>query len=301
MPQGIYLPEGLGMAGGRYTEGVAGMARAMADGIVLEGKAVACSADGDLTVRIGNMEGVIPYAEASLDPARPIAVLSKVGHSVCFMVTGRMGDRYLLSRRAAQQAAQQCFMENLLPGEVIRARVTHLEPFGAFVDMGCGLPSLIGIENICVSRTGHPKERFVPGQVIQAVVLSVDRAQKRVVLSHRELLGTWEENLQGIEVGQTRMGIVRGLADYGVFVELTPNLSGLAEPTGRDLESGDGVSVYIKSILPDRMKVKLMVIDRLEKGDGRIGEDHYFIRGGCMEQWQYSPDCCRSKLVGTWF
>lgn len=301
MPQGIYLPEGMGVECRRYTEGVAGMARAMADGAVLEGMAVACSADGELTVRMGRLEGIIPRSEGALEDGRPIAVLSRVGHPVCFMVIGRVGDRYLLSRRAAQQAARRHFMEELQPGDVVRVRVTHLEPFGAFVDLGCGLPSLIGIENISVSRTGHPRERFVPGQIIQAVVLAIDREKERVVLSHRELLGTWEENLEGIEVGQTRMGIVRGVADYGVFVELTPNLSGLAEPCGRDLEPGDGVSVYVKSILPDRMKVKLLVIDRLEKGDGHIGEDHYFIRGGRLDRWQYSPDCCRSRIITTVF
>ncbi len=301
MPQGIYLPEGLGMEGRRYAEGMIGMARAMADGAVLEGLAVACSAEGDLTVRMGGLEGIIPRAEAALDEVRPLAILSKVGHPVCFMVIGRVGDRYLLSRKAAQQAARQHFMERLQPGEVVRVKVTHLEHFGAFVDLGCGLPSLIGIENISISRIGHPKERFTPGQVIQAVVLSVDREQKRVVLSHRELLGTWEENLEGIEVGQTRLGIVRGVADYGIFVELTPNLSGLAEPCGWDLEQGDGVSVFVKSILPDRMKVKLLVIDRLEKGDGHIGEDHYFIRGGRLDRWQYSPACCRGKIVATQF
>ncbi len=304
MPQGIYLPEGFRldtMQNRRYTADRSGMARAMADGAILEGIAVACSAEGDLTVHMGQLRGVIPQSEAILDGGKPVAVLSRVGRPVCFTVTGRQGDRYLLSRRAAQQAARSWFAEHLQPGEIVRVRVTRLESFGAFVDLGCGLPALIGIENISVSRIGHPRERLEPGQSIPAVVLSVDRTRGRVVLTHRELLGTWEENLGGIEVGETRLGIVRGIPDYGVFVELTPNLSGLAEPYVGTLEKGDGVSVFVKSILPDRMKIKLQIIDRLAPRRRPICEDDYFIRSGKLDYWQYSPENCRSRVIATCF
>ena len=304
MPQDIYLPEGARLhteQNRRYTESRAGMARAMAEGVILEGIATACSADGELTVEMGRLRGIIPCSETMPEGGRPISVLSRVGRPVCFTVMGRQGDLYLLSRRAAQQAAQTHFMEALQPGDVVRVRVTHMEHFGAFVDLGCGLPSLIGIENISVSRIGHPRERFAPGQMIHAVVLQVDRERRRVVLSHRELLGTWEENLEGIDVGQTRVGIVRGLAEYGVFVELTPNLSGLAEPCGWDLENGDGVSVYVKSIIPERMKVKLLVVDRLGRQRRAITEDDYFIRSGHLDRWQYSPADCTGKIITTIF
>ena len=57
-----------------------------------------------------------------------------------------------LSRTIVQQKVQDRMLDSLRPGDVIPARVTHLEPFGAFVDAGCGVPSLIGIENLSVSR-----------------------------------------------------------------------------------------------------------------------------------------------------
>ena len=66
--------------------------------------------------------------------------------------------------------------------------------FGAFVDIGRGIPSFIGMENISVSRIRHPADRFRPGQLIPAVVTAIDRTIRRVFLSHKELLGTWEEN-----------------------------------------------------------------------------------------------------------
>lgn len=309
MPQGEYLPEGRRLESPRnqnYTSSHAGMARAMADGAVLEGMAVACEPGRELTVQLGaGLWGTIPREEGALGintgRVREIALLSRVGRPVCFHVIDRMGDRYILSRRSAQQAALDWLLEELAPGEVIDCTVTHLEPFGAFVDMGCGLPSLIGIENISVSRIAHSRDRFAPGQQIHAAVLEVDRRLERVTLTHRELLGTWKENLEGITAGQTRVGIVRGVPDYGVFVELTPNLSGLAEAKA-GLAVGDGVSVYVKSILPDRMKVKLIVIDRLEHRRRRlVTPDDYYIRSGRIGRWVYSPPECRGKYVATHF
>lgn len=308
MPQGEYLPEGRRLESPRnqsYTASHTGMARAMADGAVLEGVAVACEPGHDLTVQLGSgLWGTIPREEGALGidtgKVREIALLSRVGRPVCFHVIDRMGDRYILSRRSAQRAALDWILEALTPGEVIDCTVTHLESFGAFVDMGCGLPSLIGIENISVSRIAHPRDRFEPGQQIHAAVLDIDRRLEQVTLTHRELLGTWRENLEGITAGQTRVGIVRGVPDYGVFVELTPNLSGLAEARA-GLEVGDGVSVYVKSILPDRMKVKLIVIDRLGRRRRPVTPDDYYIRSGHISRWVYSPPECRGKYVATHF
>ena len=81
----------------------------------------------------------------------------------------------------------------------------------------------------------------------------------RVQLSHKELLGTWSENASHFEAGETVTGIIRSVMDYGIFVELAPNLTGLAEPL-EGFQTGDSVSVYIKSILPDRQKIKLAII-----------------------------------------
>ena len=100
-------------------------------------------------------------------------------------------------------------------------------------------------------------------------------------------------------VGETVRGIVRSIEPYGVFIELTPNLSGLAEPRA-DLRPGMAVSVYIKSILPQRMKVKLTVIDVLAPYDAPT-PPRYFITEGHIDEWVYTPACCDKKIVKTIF
>ena len=276
----------------------AALRRAMQAGDILEGVALSCDARHDLAVALGPFTGVIPREEAALGVAqgqtRDIAILSRVGKPVCFTVEaldereGTLCPR--LSRRRAQQMALDWMLDTWRPGQVVPAAVTHLEPFGAFVDIGCGVPSLIGIENISVARIPHPSARFALGDAILAVVQDLDPARGRIYLTHKELLGTWAENVRRFHPGMTVPGIVRGLKDYGAFVELSPNLSGLAERSPL-LQEGGRVSVYIKAILPQSMKIKLLVIDELPPASQRPPLE-YFITGGRVDKWKYAPPGC---------
>ena len=231
-------------------------------------------------------------------PVRDIALLSRVGKPVCFVVQSiqQQPDGSIapvLSRRAAQQRCWQQYLSSLLPGQVISARVTHLEPFGAFVDIGCGVPSLIPIDCISVSRISHPSDRFYPGQDIHAIVTGVDPAG-RISLSHKELLGTWEENAALFSPGETVSATVRSVESYGIFVELTPNLAGLAEPKA-GVRAGQQASVYIKSLIPEKMKVKLILIDAFDEAP-RTKALRYFIESGRLDRWVYSPAGCSRRV-----
>ena len=193
-------------------------------------------------------------------------------------------------------------MENyirlLMPGDIIDARVTHLEPFGAFVDVGCGIVSLMSIDSISVSRISHPKDRFRTGMFIKAVVKNTDDGTGRLFVSHKELLGTWKENVSGFKIGQTVAGTVRSIEPYGIFVELTPNLAGLAEYRD-DISVGERAAVYIKNIIPEKMKVKLVIVDS-QCDEPPIQQLNYFETGTHISEWLYSPEEC-PKVIKTVF
>lgn len=190
------------------------------------------------------------------------------------------------------------FLEHLEPGTVLTGRVTRLESFGAFVDVGCGIVAMLPIEHISISRISHPGDRFQEGQKILAAVWALDREARRITLTHRELLGTWMENASRFRPGETVRGVVRTVKDYGSFIELAPNLSGLADAKER-LSPGDGVSVYIKSIRPERMKIKLQVIEKLPPAPA--GPIHYQVTDGRLEHWAYSPPGYEKAPVETVF
>ena len=270
-------------------------------GRILQGKAVCCDKNHDLYVDLGGVVGRIPYHQTAVGIAegtvRDVAVISRVGKYVFCTVTGtelaENGQiRPVLSRAAVQKRCYDSYIEKLTPGDVIPAKVTHLESFGAFCDIGCGIISLIPIDGISVSRISHPKDRFYVGENIFAVVKSVEG--KRICLTHKELLGTWEQNAALFSVGQTVSGVIRSIEPYGVFVELTPNLAGLAEKR-EDLQVGMQASVYIKNIIPEKMKVKLVLVDAFVSQENRLPQFDYFLTGGHIDRFAYAPDVCGRK------
>lgn len=272
-----------------------GLERAMQAGTILEGTAVLCGGDYTLSVDLGCMRGVMARSEVLLcaedEEVRDIAVITRVGKRICFVITGfehlPSGEEVaLLSRREAQKRCREVYLDHLVPGDVIPAKVTHLEHFGAFVDIGCGIVSLLSIDSISVSRISHPSDRFFAGMPIYVVVRNVEPGG-RICVSHKELLGTWEENAALFSPGQTVTGIVRSIEEYGVFVELTPNLAGLAEYRA-DISVGQSAAVYIKNMIAARMKVKLVLVDTY-RGEGSARGLEYFIKSGHIDRWRYSP------------
>ena len=296
-----------------YIGSLAGLERAMREDAILEASAMLCDEARNLHIGLcAGAVGIIPQSEVlSLRPGesgKDIAVLTRVGKKVCFKITGIDDSvspvRVLLSRRAAQEECRTAYTSCLSPGDLIPARVTHTEPFGAFCDIGCGLISLLPVDAISVSRISSPADRLHNGMEIRAAVRTVDPESGRIYLSMRELLGTWEENTSLFTPGQTVAGVIRSVESYGIFIELTPNLAGLAEVRDRerDLASiGHIAAVYIKSINPERMKVKLALVDSY-KGNVTVPPLHYYVPQSVhhLDRWVYSPTSC-ARVVETVF
>ena len=301
MWENSYLPEGALLNDDGMTEvrsSQAALERAMAEGRIVEGVVTLCDGALNLWVDLGCMKGIVYRDEVGYSQGgerqKDIAIISRVGKPIAVRIVSisvnDRGEPYaILSRRLAQKECLDKYLYTLKAGDIIPARVTHLEHFGAFVDVGCGIASLLSIDCISVSRISHPRDRFYVGMPIKAVVKSIDRESGRIYVTHKELLGTWEENASRFTVGQTVMGVVRSIEDYGVFIELAPNLAGLAEYRA-DIKVGDTVAVYIKNIIRERMKIKLVIIDSC-KAENTQGKIAYFVSPECchIDLWQYSP------------
>lgn len=286
-------------------QSMASITEAWHEGRILEAKAIVCDCGHNLIVDLGVIKGIIPREEGAVGikegTVRDIAVISRVNRPVCFVITDLRKNEFgktvaVLSRRLAQERCMNEYVRCLIPGDVIDARITHLDSFGAFADIGCGIVSLIPIDSISVSRIDHPRERFRVGMDIKAVVRSFEGG--RISLSHKELLGTWEENAARFAIGETVAGIIRSVEDYGAFVELAPNLAGLAEMK-ENIRAGQQASVYIKNIIPSRMKIKLIIIDTFDY-DYSPSQPEYFFHDDHMDHFRYSPPVS-DKIIETDF
>lgn len=312
MPEGalLYTQENLS-----YISSLSGLERAMRENKTLEARVTMCDNDLNLHVDLCGIEGIIPKNECILshngEVVKDIAIITRVGKPVCFKIVSieAQGDTYraILSRKQAQTECKNYYLSSLVPGDIIDATVTHLDNFGAFVDIGAGIVSLLSIDCISISRISHPSDRLFVGQKIKVIIKSNDTENGRIYVSLKELLGTWEENASAFSVGQTISGIVRSVENYGIFVELAPNLAGLAElredrRTFKEVDIGDTVSVYIKSIIPEKMKIKLVLID-IGNGTPIQKPIQYFVdtnKINHMDKWRYSPEYC-NKTVETVF
>ena len=314
----LYKPEGtrIGrMENSEYLASPAGLERAMKAGVILEAIVTLCDSRLRLHVDLHCAQGIMEADEVLFcregEVRKDIAVITRVGKPIAFKIVSlQMRNGVLtavLSRRLAQQACMQHYLSAVRPGDIIPARVTHLEPFGAFLDIGCGVSSLLSVDCISVSRISHPRDRLSCGMDLFVAIRSIDPENGRIYVTLRELLGTWEENVDEFEAGQTVSGIIRSVESYGVFVELTPNLAGLAEPREGNSEElrarvGQSVAVYIKSIVPERMKIKLILIDACFHQAGKSRLTYYVDPAVThhLSHWRYSPSLSQ-KCIETVF
>ena len=163
-----YLPEGClwnTVENTASLKSTASLQESWREGRVLEGRVTLCDSGHNLIVDLISMKGIIPKEEGAIGiqdgSTKDIALISRVNKVVCFRILrfdrGPNGEPIaILSRRQVQEECMERYVKKLHPGDIIPVRVTHLEPFGAFVDVGCGIPSLIPIDAISVSRISHP-------------------------------------------------------------------------------------------------------------------------------------------------
>ncbi len=294
----VFLPEGKLLTTEEnqlYINNTEKLYEACAKQKILEAKVLVCDNQHNLHLNLGGVKAIIPREEGAIGiregTVRDIAVISRVNRPVCFVVTDIVSDSNgeplaILSREKAQRMCCDNYIDTLIAGDVVNACITHLETFGAFADIGCGIVALMPIDTISVSRIEHPRERFSVGMDIKAVIKSIENG--RISLSHKELLGTWQQNADLFKPGETVTGVIRSVESYGSFVELTPNLAGLAE-SHPDVKEGMQASVYIKSIIPQKMKIKLIIIDTFDyKYNPKPPK--YYSNASHISHFVYSPE-----------
>ena len=138
---------------------------AMASGEILQATALAFDTRRQLRFELGGVKAVMPFAQcadgAEAGTVRDIAVLTRVGRPTCFVIEGLDTDEdgtpcYRLSRAEAQRLCKAEYLDTLSPGDILPCTVTHIEPFGAFCDVGCGISALLPIDCMSVSRISSP-------------------------------------------------------------------------------------------------------------------------------------------------
>ncbi len=152
------------------------------------------------------------------------------------------------------------FDDSLKENMIVKGRIKGIQPYGAFIELENGAVGLLHIEDMSVARIKTPFDRFSIGDEVNVKIKNIDKEKNRIMFTYKELLGTWEENAKLFKEGTKVKGIVRNTEAHknGIFIELKPNLVGMAEYQD-GIEYGSQIDVYIKKIIPEKKKIKLII------------------------------------------
>ena len=178
--------------------------------------------------------GVRAFMPASRSGAKDAAEMEKlVGQEIrCRIIKLDVADEdVVVDRRAVleeeERAAKEQRYSEVKEGETVQGTVRSLTDYGAFVDIG-GVDALLHVADISWGRVNKPADVLTVGQQVEAKVLKVDPAKRRISLGLKQLQPhPWDLVGEKYKAGERVHGTVTRVADFGAFVELEQGIEGL--------------------------------------------------------------------------
>ena len=187
---------------------------------------------GGLELRIGPVSAFMPASQVGL--GREEDLHRYLGQTLeCEVVELDAGKRrVVLSRRkvleSARDESRKQLMGALTAGQLVTGKVTRVEPFGAFVDIGGGVEALLHVSNISRKRVSSAADVLKTGDQVRAMILEIKEGGKRIGIGTKQLeADPWDEMAQRIAPGQVITGKIVRVMDFGAFIELLPGIEGL--------------------------------------------------------------------------
>lgn len=217
--------------------------------------------DFGVFVELGGAEGLIPLKEISwkrdVKPGDAVKVGDKVDVQIKDLDWGR--DRISLSLRGAKGDPWDDAIDKYPQGSVFPGKVTHIEPFGAFVELVPGVEGLIPVSRLGRGRRlSSPKEVLDEGQDILVEVDSIDSGLRRVSLKPVDLRVKALKPGE-IEPGAGMEGIVESVQTFGVFVRLSEERTGLLHVSETGIPKGTSQFGKMEHQFPVDSKVEVVV------------------------------------------
>jgi ribosomal protein S1 len=252
-------------------------------GSLLMGTVLAAN-KGGLDLKVGSLGAFLPASHASLERVENLETLIGQTFPVEVVEVDRERRRIVVSRRAIlarqRDEKRQTAVKSLEPGSVVSGRVTKVEPFGAFVDLG-GVEGLVHVSQMAWKRVEKPDEIVKAGDVVKVQVLEVSEDGRRIGLGMKQLLpDPWITTTAEHPPGSLVEGTVTRLAPYGAFVQIAEGVEGLAhisQLSPHDVRSarevvkeGQKVTVRVVNVDLDQRRIGLSLLT--EHGD-RLTDD----------------------------
>ncbi|MDZ4772980.1 MAG: S1 RNA-binding domain-containing protein [Planctomycetota bacterium] len=240
---------------------------------------------GGLELKVGPLAAFMPASQISLSREENLSQFLTQILTCEVLEVDREKKRILLSRRTVleteREGERKEFVGKFQSGQTVKGRVTRVEPFGAFVDLGNGVEGLVHVSNVSRKRIESASEVLTPGQSVDVMILEIKDGGKRIGLGMKQLEpDPWAYAAQRFAVDSIIEGTVTRLMEFGAFVELEPGLEGLVHVSqlskdrvrrpGDVVKPGQKLTVRIVSVEPSRSRIAL---SRLDARGAMIGSE----------------------------
>jgi len=240
-------------------------------GTRVKGRVVSLADYGAFVEVEEGVEGLIHVSEMSWTrKIRHPSQIVKVGAEVEAVVMNidTSNKRISLGLKQTQPNPWDIIGERYPEGTTIEGRIKNITDFGVFIGIDEGIDGLVHISDISwTKRIKHPSELFKKGQVVQAVVLHIDKEKERFSLGIKQLTqDPWDEVPHKYKPGTRVTGTVTNITDFGIFVELEEGIEGLIHVS--ELSKEKGGNPLSRFNVDDVIQAKVINVSRTEKKIG---------------------------------
>ncbi len=240
-------------------------------GQVLEGTAKAIT-DFGVFVDLGGVDGLVHITDLSWGRVNHPSEVVKLDQTINVVVLDfdEAKKRISLGLKQLQPHPWENIETKYPVGTKVTGKVVSLADYGAFIEIEKGIEGLIHISEMSwTQHIKHPSQVVSMGQMVDAVILSLDKEAKKISLGMKQLEpDPWLNLLAKYPVGSRHAGTVRNLTNFGVFVELEEGVDGLVHISdlswtkkirhpGEVVKKGDRIDVVILSVDVEQRRISL--------------------------------------------
>jgi small subunit ribosomal protein S1 len=240
-------------------------------GQILEGVVKAVT-DFGVFVDLGGVDGLIHITDLSWGRINHPGEVVKLDETLKIVVTDfdEAKKRISLSLKKLLPHPWENIDEKYKIGDKVSGRVVSLTDYGAFIEIEKGIEGLIhNSEMSWTQHIKHPSQVVSMGQIVEAIILSLDKEEKKISLGIKQLEpDPWQTLMVKYPVGSRHTGVARNLTNFGVFVELEPGVDGLVHISdlswtkkirhpGEVVKRGESLEVIVLNVDVESRKISL--------------------------------------------
>jgi small subunit ribosomal protein S1 len=189
------------------------------------------------------VEGLVHISEISwTDRITDLNRLYKVGEEIEVLVVSldKENRRMSLSVKQLGKNPWETVNEQFKPGQTLKGKISNITDFGIFVQLLPGIDGLVHISDLSwTEHIEHPSDRYKLGQEVEAVVLGIDKDNKKISLGIKQLTqDPWEKVAEEYPTGSIVEGEISKITNFGAFVRLPNSIEGLMHNTVLAQEQG---------------------------------------------------------------